>query len=300
MIRQTLDPELEGLLHEISQDPRSTLLRVPRGITGRLALEPDAAVGAYAAGLTVTERHLLQVYRSEVAQYCRRAFTDMLLNRPHAGCLFSEYGPDNVSVRRSELRGRLVSVRAQALGSAQSGAREGTPASYSLAQLAATGLRLEPSDSSRIHLAIAEIVGGKLAAARQILTSVLRSPAALDVKACAWGNLALIHSMRGDNVSGYRAARKGLEACESWGTLSRTTFVYAIKSGDTNAFKWAAARLEDAMDPEDDVLSEGTSLSPYRRMEGWRGLSARSLEILQSMRPTLGPTSARLADALTV
>src|SRR5436189_4868215 len=84
------DPELEELLREIAADPGSRLLRMPRSTRPRDLLAIPEPVTRARAGLSVAERHLIEVHRDELAHLLRRAclirfFSDprknMYLNR---------------------------------------------------------------------------------------------------------------------------------------------------------------------------------------------------------------------------
>ncbi len=194
----TLEPEVEEILREVARRPGSALLRVPRKDVARTVLERDTLLHARTAGLSSAERHLVQVYREELAFALRQAAYYQLAE----GTESRNVVIDRVLVSRRDDIPSVRKVRAtvsEALGEpARSAGDEdaiellercvgadagGLPGA---GELAAASHRLVPTNQARIYVGVDFRARGEWRSALGCLTAVLQVEGSIEHRRAAW------------------------------------------------------------------------------------------------------------------
>jgi hypothetical protein len=304
-----LSPELEGLLRELAQEPNSSFLRVDR--TQRLGIlvphERTSSLGM--TGLSVLERHLVSVHRSELAFLLRSAAVGRLYEDPKSSGWFSRSvtlarnlswmsGHDlreraARALRAAELEPSTVSERGalDAIVSGDSRAAVGT------LELAAASLRLEATDQGRIIAGNALMAEGQLQSALWVYRGVLDGvPSALH-KSVALENSGVVWSRLG--VSAH-ATRFAGEACgvlaEGRPTPHLNRLTIELEFGNAQSVLAAAAAAEECVPREHfALLSFVEGIRGLRRSGAWTPDGSRQ-RIVRGLRHQLGPVAGSIAD----
>lgn len=176
------DPEVEALLREIAEDPRSNLLRVPRPMASRALVEDVPIVSVATAGLTKAERHLAIVHREELSYLLRCAAWKRLTEGEDTWFVVSRSLPDGTEVPVPSLDSVRRDARAliddpppdvSQLGAMEliercvSSPLEAWP---TVQQFASASLRIAPSCKARVNAAAAEIAFRRPMSALQALS----------------------------------------------------------------------------------------------------------------------------------
>lgn len=305
----TADPEVEALLREVASDPRSKLLRLPRATDPRVAFEPDPRIASTAAGLTVAERHLLEVHRSDIADLCRDAFMHALFRHPRGKLYFPREDAEN---RAIEYPGREdVDARAEVLG-ADFFHEEGTVwgrlgRSQSSASLrywdenpklmATIALRLHPSGAARIRLGIALLVEGEGMGAKAVWSRVLRHSIGSDVHVYCHANLALLYGLQGKFQSAARHRVAALQLRPRSSVLAWAVFLDALRLGDSSFALSAAKTVEECVPPESHALEMAIDLVKRQRSSRCVPHASAIRGTVERVRAQLGTSAARIANA---
>ena len=301
------EPEIERLLKEAAADPRSMLLRVPRDPGQRAPFDLDAGVSARAAGLSPVEHHILQTCRAEAGELLWRWVSVALANSNDLPSLFRSMDPSRgISSKptgtglrdrarriqemiEGEASGRLAS---QLLGIGQDPA----PSLAELRHLAETSLRIHPTDSARITLAVIEDFAGNRRTAQEILSSLLERSRDRPMCALALYNLGRMHRIEersGDAAACYRSSA---ELAPHWAMPLTTLLISLIEAGDPRAAMRTALRL-DALGGEAraEVELQREGLMKEIRSAGWSPTS-EAIALAEDVRELHGRLSRRLLD----
>lgn len=186
-----LDPRLEEVLRDIAADPRARLFTcdVERMVRGLGSAPVHASVST--AGLTSAERQLLTIGRDEVARLFLIAFRERLEAEQDGSFVYTH---ERMSPAAWEARARTAQSRgfagreervrlarpvqsAQAMTTGELLAaciHKDEARSIDRADLLAASQRLADRPTTRVYTGIEFVMRGRYAAARSILTAVLR------------------------------------------------------------------------------------------------------------------------------
>ncbi len=213
-----LDPEFEGLLREAAAQPGSCLLKVPRPKTLKGLFERDEPISEHAAELSNLERHLVQVYRCEIAWLLRQACLIKLMEGARSRlwvCRYKTVEQEYERLSIPELRERVANVGQEGPQSPDSTidllemcATDPLEESPTVAELASLSCRLEPTDDARIFAAMYMAQNGAPRASMRLLMEILRRPTTERLELSARSNLGSAYGIIGDLPSAHR--------CYSW------------------------------------------------------------------------------------
>jgi hypothetical protein len=162
----TTDPELLGLLREISADPKSRLMKLAtQGFDRRVPLH-EAPISEGEPFLTRAERHLLTEHREQVGQWLFEAAKRQYLGAPkRITCTYhhaqSGWGPVQSLERLEESRNTLVRARNAAAMEVPWNVNLASEARESPLELAIASLRVAPRDSVRNLIGHAAFFSGR-------------------------------------------------------------------------------------------------------------------------------------------
>lgn len=304
-----LGPELEGLLREAAADPRSQLLRVPRPARVEGLLERQEVLRFSATGLTRLDRHLLAVYRAELADLLLRACTVLAFQDPSVRLRVyrDAYGGrerevatwDGLAESARGLQGEvgdlsidadaLVLVRAIAAGPLG-------VTSLTLTELALAAHRLQPSSSATAWVGFDQVMRGLNESAIRVLSQLLVSCPRLEVASVSLENLGLCYANQGRLDEAFRAYRRAFER-DSDRTTGLVGWMHlAIQSGDFEEARAAGRILDSVVRTPSPGMVE--LLGNYERRlhgMGW-SISAASRGVASRLASASGSVSGKVID----
>ena len=262
------EPEVEELLLEVASNPDSLLLRGPQrgGVTAPLDLEEG--VSARAAGLTVSEKQLLRVWRAEAAEVLRQAFNESLDAAPLRGTLVVPLDLDNTAAPR--LGKNTVCAEAQRLGRVAVSKGENKPLARALKmlqlglpiakessyELITLSHRLRPSDKTRICLGVVEAEAGRQERALAMYESIFRRSAATETRAYALCNSVDVLSDSPASAKQLAVAEEAVRVAPKW-TFSRLKHLSTLMDlGMIPEAMDSMDRLTELGDPAIEMLEE--------------------------------------------
>jgi hypothetical protein len=274
------DPEVEHLIQEIAADPRSMLLRVDRSDHRVAYLSAQDRLSARRAGLTLAERHLLRVYRDEVAALLSHACIDriaadsrsrvVLVSRTLSGRSVHPAAGARISTRDAaleRLQGRSVlPVDAKRLLKSMS---RPSPAVPSARELALASLRIVPSERARMCLLAAEMVHGSSGRTSALTRYIIASSVTRDSVAYAWTARGKLFAVAGHYRHAVAAYTRACALAPEWNLPRMVRLIMAAQSDDARLLSNAACALDEAT-PRDDVIAEYLEvLSRQRVTANW-------------------------------
>lgn len=255
----TLQPEVEEILREVARRPGSALLRVPRKDVARTVLERDTVVHARTAGLSAAERHLVQVYREEVAFALRQAAYYRLAHGDSSQGFMADRA---LASLRNGIPG-LETVRTAASVAARAAIEAGTgldtrelleqcvvPDSGewpSPGQLAAAAHRLVPTSATRIYASLDLRACGQLQSALSPLWSIVAFAGHGPAPVVAWSNVGDLLFKLGRYQDAWAAANRACEAEPLWVIAQSNRAVCALFLGDHSQIQQSIDGLEQAL-----------------------------------------------------
>lgn len=303
------DLEIESLLLEMLNDPRSRLLRATRAQAALTRLEWDPRVSSTAPGLTKAERRLLEGYREEAA---------LLLRRYYLECFLRDACPTGIRVaprgeggdgRRDDpelLRESLVRVE-KALHSGflgQGRATEvlesvshGLSRSVSPTEILTSCVRLWDDGTARLYLAVEVLRQGRgrdaLTIARRVEATATRRSAGLGAATVA----GLVHTSSGRFDLALEIYETGARLGSDWPDEHLAWFTTSIQTEDFDRAHEAARRIDERWsDPDDEVIQAWVAERLRERADGVWSPTAASKRVLRSLRGRLGATSGAIAS----
>ena len=305
--RPIYEPEVEELLRELAADPTSTLLRVPRkGIVPTL-FDKHTMVSPRAAGLSSAERHLLQVYREDVALLLREAYYLYLQQG-------EPFGPALVWDVVQDRRFRLPTVeewrrRAErALERPQEGdgapeahdvlalcVRESPVAMPSPVQLAVASLRLVPANQARIYVACDLQQSGMVEAGVRGFADILSQCSSSFHRSYCLQNMALAYEDMGDLDLASQLLAEASSIDESRSDPVMNWLFVSIQRMDTRSALDAARRIDRTLTPDHGALVDFVRLMLKSRMLGWWNPNKGVPAFISRIADRLGPASRSIA-----
>jgi tetratricopeptide (TPR) repeat protein len=300
-----LDPEVEHLLREIAADPRSSLLRVSRSASLTGLLERSAPVSPNASGLTSAERHLLAVYRSELVYLLGSACLLRFYSDPGRAISLHK----SVTVEQPMTVPDSVEWRSRCLAalSANKGypdvshilercIADGTFRSVSIAEIAATALRIQPCDPIRIYAGFDLAQRGQWHSALNVLRAVLAGPATRLDASFAWEDIAFVHAQLDQYGEAILAAQKAAHLEPGRVEPFMNWFFNACMAGSTEEARTAAVAIDELIDDNHPALASFILQIRRQRERGdWRP-TIECRKLLVQVRERLARAPRRIAD----
>ena len=302
-----LDPAFEALLREVASDPRSSLLRIERPTKLVGLFTQEEAVRPTATGLTAAERHLLRVYRGEVAGWLRQASLQQLMEGTHTGRFLRKYRDPgrrwDQGLRRWDDLGRSASpyprCEDEPLQTGRAALRRWVRGKRSLPayHLAALASRIEPGTKSSLIAAISMTLERRPEPARRLFRFVLdRSCSGLEKTRC-WEGLAHLALDVG-------RLGEALEAEQSGGALGAdpvgpniNLFALALKAGAEALAVRAGAMIDEHGQAADSMVTASLHNWSSQRLRGDWHPTPEGRALAQRLRDRLHENGRRLADA---
>jgi len=250
------DPELEGLLRELAADPRSRLLRLPRPRTlPELLARPDLVRPAH-TGLTLAERHLLQVHRDELADVLRRAclmrfFSDparaIYLNRSIDAHTRIEV--DTPEQWRARARDVLADLRRspgplEGIDLVEACLRPDAERTISITQLARASMILQPTDTAQAYVGLDLVMSDRSTEGIQTMEEVLSLKPQGVVRACILENIGLALGQSNDLAGACDRYKEASRLCPERPSPAVGWLMTALQSGLREQSIEAAAQLD--------------------------------------------------------
>ena len=262
------EPEVEELLLEVAANPDSLLLRGPQrgGVTGPLDLEEG--VSARTAGLTVSEKQLLRVWRSEAAEVLRQGFNQCLEGDPEKPIRVVPLSLDNVQVRHTTSQELKAEVKR--LSRVTQAVHPESPLVQTLHRLALGDApnvrmrrplielshRLRPTDKSRIGLALLEAQEGRSARAHAMYQSIATRSVSSESRAYALCNSVRLFAESGESNQRLSTAIAATRVAPAWAFSRLKCLRTAMDLGITQVAKDELGRLMDLGRPAQRMLED--------------------------------------------
>lgn len=272
-----LSPELCEVLIDVARDPRSTLLRTPSAAV-ECSPRDVPILSARTPGWTSAERHLLQAYREEVGLLLRNAIRTGILSSPRGSLLFFHASrrsdheacetPDDIS-RSAWILARMRHSRelnfdeSAWIAALAAGEETWLPR---LSSVAASALRIQATDTTRVLTGAALILESKLSAAHRFLSGVTRGSGGAWIESMAWSNLGLVASLRSNRPCAMHAYAQASCLSPANEVFALNCLVQAILLADLPLARLAASRVDEL------VLESSPNLKRYeqqRRLSGF-------------------------------
>ncbi len=301
--------ELEALLREAATDPRSTLLRVerPRRVLG--LFERQSSVPATVAGLSLVERHLLDVYRDELADLLRRACLVRLFSEPAIRPFVhrSKSAAEDFEIESQATWSRRARVSLGPLD--QEGRRlEGldliercaqasdTLGHCSITQLARASQRLQPTDWAEAWVAFDLVLHGQHEVTARLVPQILAAGARPSVAAACLEYLGLAESMRGDPVASMHAYRSAFHRDQERATPLVGWMHMAIRAGQAADAERAGRILDELVREALPGLLELFENYGAQKRAGFFLPTREGVRIAKDLSKRVGPLARRVTD----
>jgi len=305
--RPIYEPEVEELLRELAVDPTSTLLRVPRKGVVPTLFDKNAMVSPRAAGLSSAERHLLQVYREEVALLLREAYYLYLQQGEPFGPALAwdvikdrRFRPPTIEewqhkVERALVRPLEGDGAPEAHDVLALCVRESPVAMPSPVQLAVASLRLVPTNQARIYVACDLQQTGRAEAGLRGFGDVLSRCSSSFHRSYCLQNMALAYEDKGDLDLASQLLAEASSMDESRSDPLMNWLFMSIQRMDMRSALDAARRIDHSLTPSHAALVDFVRLMlESRTLARWkpnRGVQA----FISRVADQLGPASRSIA-----
>jgi hypothetical protein len=263
-----LNPEVLELVREIAARPDSVLLRVPRGAEARALREDRPMASATDSALSRAERHLVAVYREEVAYVLRQfAWVRITERRPGEDRIILRHTL-NASAPRPDVQAaarhasRMHCESAEVLPETAVGDlldeclryRGGPP--RSVASLCAASQRLHPSFNARHMAASAFLFSNRYHAASVAGHDALRTASTSEALGLTWTLLAELAAHRGKWIEVEHASSKAIQCYPGLLSPYVGSIWAAVQLSNLEAAKARLRELADMVGRAPEVLAE--------------------------------------------
>lgn len=279
-------PDLEQVLLDVARDPKAKLLRVPssQDVVRVMRSEP---IGVHAPGLRVAERHLLQVYREELAILLRSWCAKLLLDRGQDGercrydCMiddrtahdFSEYGKSSPRLRDHYRQGYGSDVHE--LLSLPDGTNGRAANVLECARVLA---RIDHGGHAWTYMAADHVDSGDTSAAFDAARVVLRL-GQRSLLTFAWQSIARAQRLNGDFAAVFAAYERAREAAPASPTPLPNMLLAALHAEDERSARGTQQELDERLDASHpSVLATASSTWPRDVNRRIGRLAARLME----------------------
>lgn len=257
-----ISPELQGLLGEIAAQDGGQLLQFNPSQARKALYHEGPGSSVQAALLTNPERQLLRVHRVEVGR---------LLYQQASVLLRSDSTFGDLLVRSAVTREQLspsgrAKLDQQSMAAAQGLTEQCEDQAAELlmkccargskveaADLLRARMRIDPTDTARVHLALALKHDRHADASRELLLAVLASGPDSMIASYAWENIGLLESV----------ARRHAEAAQAYALASEdgrigpllSLFTCHLHLGQSSDLMAVAARIDEATQLENETTA---------------------------------------------
>jgi hypothetical protein len=303
-----LDPEVEGLLREVAADPHSSLLRVPRGKAVPALYEDQPAAGPATAGLSAAEREILRVHRFEVACLLMEACLLKLVQGSDTRMYVSKFVTATVTrapIHREDLLRGLRSHTTGEPGTMEVGdsmvllARvvadcdAGVP---TIAELAASAHRLQPSNRSRVLAAQDMAIHQSPRAALLLLRTVLGATPSSSIQLSAWSAIGLACLDLGDHHSAQIAYKNASQLDTSRPGTWMDRLAVGLQVGDVRDVTNTSHHLSIILRQDIAALEWYVVSRAHRRRVGQWTPTAAASQLAASIRENVDTPARRICD----
>jgi hypothetical protein len=300
-----LDPEFEALLREVALDPDSTLLRVPRPKVVRGLFEREDVVRPHETGLTLAERHLVQVHNNQLAWMLRQACLYKLLEDSSKRYFVSRHGPSGED--RSPLRPSAIAAlvkddqdnnpdagsHSNAIELLLRWVRQPLSAEPTVADLAAVSHRLQPTNQTRLLFAADMCCRDAPRTCLQLATFVLGAHPTPEQATRAWECIGLAHAKMGHLKQAHHAYRIGCAIPDQHTFMNR--FEFALQVGDRSDALESSRRLEELVPGDPPSLAWFIEARLRRRVAGEWAPTQLARALATSLVDEIGGAAQRIA-----
>jgi hypothetical protein len=304
------DPELEGLLREIAADPGSRLLRMPRPTRPRGLLAIPEPVTRARAGLSVAERHLIEVHRDELADLLRRACLIRFFSDPQRKMYLNRSKTANEVMRlespegwRTVARPVLSNARASyptlsGLDLIEACLRPGFGYGITITELARTSQVLQPTSIAEDYVGLDQVLSGHRGIGERILWQLIATAPPSYILSCAFETLGLSAGIDLNEVIALKHYRKAAVVSPERTNPLMSWLYFATRLEDRAEATKASAHLE-AMGPiPHEVVSSFVSAHEEQDRSGAAKSTSGARELAEELRSIVGDTSRRVLDAV--
>jgi len=305
-----LSPEITEIVRDIAARGDSVLLRVPRGSEIRSLREDRPVTRSAVSDLSRAERHLLTVYREEVAFALRQAAWFRVTTGESATHVFCRRHTSSKSAPETTARAVVIraaeSIRpskewpsdAHCIAVLESMIASSPTDWPSAAALCAAAQRLVPSYSGRLTAGLDYHIRARHESAGVVFAECVRSAVSADQLGIAWTNLAEAAYARGRNVGAWNAAQRAVRHYPSLFMAHVSCAWFSIQLADLDSARRAVRELEALAADDASLLDE--HVQRFRRFAKSKleRLKPDGVVVLEQLRKTAGPLAGRLWDAL--
>ncbi len=304
------DPELEGLLREIAADPGSRLLRMPRSTRPRDLLAIPEPVTRARAGLSVAERHLIEVHRDELAHLLRRAclirfFSDprrnMYLNRCKTAHETAHLeSPEHLqALARSAIDGaRAYFPELSGLDLIEACLGPELGAGHTITELARASQTLQPTDIAEDYVGLDQVLSGHRRIGERILWRLTTATPQQYIRSCAFETLGLSAGLDINEVVALEHYRKAAVLCPER-TNPIMSWLYFATRLEYKAEAMRASAYIEAVGPiSSEVVTSFVSAHREQDRAGAAKSTSGARNLAEELRSIVGDTSRRVLDAV--
>lgn len=300
-----VDPELESLLQELGNRPRSLFLRTSRVDAQRIlrssTTEPVSAFGVSDA----LERELVTVHRTELAELLRQACRTKLLEGSRERLFIMHY---RTATQRAEYRPmEQIRERARQVGgmgvsdpwvgavlAVERALSAAGGAGASVHDLAALGQRLEARDCWRMMSAMEYLVDRQHGSACDLAKRVLEGWPTVDEALRAYEILALTEAIDGDPLKALEYQERACTLLEDYPQGQMNRFRYAMLAGDEGTAMGSSGVLDTLLTHDHPMISTALHVNAVRRRHGEWNPPELSIRTARRIEPKLGHVARRL------
>lgn len=305
------DPEFEAILREAAAEPGSCLLKVPRPKLLKGLFDRSEPISDRASELSKVERHLLQVYRCEMAWLLRQACLIKLIDGPRSRLWVSRYKTADEEYERlkpEQLASRVHAARNDDHRTAEFSpvfgllfrcTKDPTGDEPTVADLASLSCRLEPTDYARILVAMDLSHRGSPRTAVHLLLNVLERPVSEAVTVSARDTLGVAYAALGDMKSTHRSYTLSCASEHKYINAWMCRLFFGIQLGLRHDVQESSRRLEELLPMTHPALESYIRSLEQQRHEGGWNPTADSQRVLTTLRSSLGLVAGRIADVFT-
>jgi hypothetical protein len=306
----TFDPELEGLLREIAADPGSRLLRLPRASRPQDLLAIPEPVTRARAGLSLAERHLIEVHRDELAQLLRSACLIRFFRDPQKSVSLNSCAVAGLSILvedpdewRSRSQKTLSDIRqsSNTLGGLEliESCLQGDQLDdVTVTQLAQASLIFQPSDTAEAYVGLDLVLAGNTTPAINMMETLLSGTMSSLVRSCVLENLALAYSSKNDIITARSAYYQAIHACPNRPSAYVGWLLTALQSASRQASLRASRTVDEECRGSPYVVSDLASRYQRQRASGILTVTDEAKDLVESIIDRIGPLSWEVANAL--
>ena len=300
----SLDPELKAIFAEIASGPNTLLAYLPRTRTIRCIEENSAGISPRSAGLSAAERQLLRVHGEEAAAFLRQVFGSRLVTSSRSRGQFFRHISARTTIPilaersvTSESRSRLERISSLEDDTTSRALRSLTigNAVTTLLQLALAAYRIEPTDSSRIHVALDSLRLGYTQQVVRTLQLVLEGGCSKLVEPYAWEALGIASAYRGERDRALACYERASRLDGERFTAAISIFFMAVQLGIEDRALRASVQLDALVEIGCPTIVGFVEVLSERKRKGDWTPSASSASVLHKIIDQLGPSSRKIA-----